>query len=833
MRSRWFAILFCVLFTAAQEPPRRPVTVDDIFTLAQVSDAQISPDGRSVAYVLTRVDEARNRRDSDLWLVREDAAPRPLTSYAGRDASPRWSPDGKSVAFLRTRTEGGPGATQIFLLSLDGGEPQPLTEQPLSVNSFAWSPDGKLLYFLAPERERPAPAAGGAYAEDEDRPRAHLWRLELLSGKKTQLTSGPLHLREFAVSPTGEMAAVAAAPSSYFNDGPKSEIYLVALNATPPAPLKKLTLNAWSEGGFAWRPDGSGFLFLAAADAEFQKRALQSRAFFFSLHEGAIQPLELRELAARGAVFPGPVERVAWADLNSLLLVAAKGTGQHIYLCDFSSGALAAVTRGDEVAGGFSVSADGERIAFVKETPARPADVYSVSIPPLEPARALTDHNPQVRTWQLAKFDVVSWKASDGVEIEGILWTPEGNGPWPLLTLIHGGPASADTAGFAFSAMEYPHLLAALGVAVFQPNYRGSTNYGEDFAARSVGDRNARDARDIEEGIDAVVKAGIADPDRLAVAGWSAGGVLTNWLITRRHYRAAISGAGVSDWRMQYFLSDYTYGSDFYFSGTPWQRNELYWERSPLRWAAQVRTPTLIHVGGNDERVPPAHSRAWFRALREHGVTARFLVYPGEPHSLQQPASQRRKIGEDLAWLKLHLLPRREKNARVLLQTSLGEIEMEVDAARAPITAANFLRYVDAGFYTGGRFHRAVRSRPDNQPQNAVKIEVIQAGADPRRAKEMFAPIPLERTRITGLLHKDGVVSMARLGPDTAAGDFFICVGDQPELDFGGRRNPDGQGFAAFGRVVRGMDVVRKIHAATAEGQSLTPPVAITSARRL
>jgi peptidyl-prolyl cis-trans isomerase A (cyclophilin A) len=156
-----------------------------------------------------------------------------------------------------------------------------------------------------------------------------------------------------------------------------------------------------------------------------------------------------------------------------------------------------------------------------------------------------------------------------------------------------------------------------------------------------------------------------------------------------------------------------------------------------------------------------------------------------------------------------------------------------VDAARAPITAANFLRYVDAGFYNGGRFHRTVRRVPDNQPYNLVKIEVLQVGVDPERAKQMFAPIPLERTRITGLLHKDGTVSMARLGPDSATGDFFICLGDQPELDFGGRRNPDGQGFAAFGRVVRGMDVVRKIHAAKADGQALAPPIRILSARRL
>ncbi|MCL4524500.1 MAG: peptidylprolyl isomerase [Acidobacteria bacterium] len=168
---------------------------------------------------------------------------------------------------------------------------------------------------------------------------------------------------------------------------------------------------------------------------------------------------------------------------------------------------------------------------------------------------------------------------------------------------------------------------------------------------------------------------------------------------------------------------------------------------------------------------------------------------------------------------------------RVVFETQLGNIELEIDTARAPVTAANFLRYVDAGFYDGGQFHRTVRL--SNQPDKKVKIEVIQAGTNPARKKDDFPPIPLERTNKTGLSHTDGCLSMARDTPDTATSDFFICIGDQPALDFGGARNPDGQGFAAFGRVVKGMDVVRKIQAVPADAQRLTPPIKILSARRL
>ncbi|MFI5310346.1 MAG: peptidylprolyl isomerase [Gemmatimonadales bacterium] len=166
----------------------------------------------------------------------------------------------------------------------------------------------------------------------------------------------------------------------------------------------------------------------------------------------------------------------------------------------------------------------------------------------------------------------------------------------------------------------------------------------------------------------------------------------------------------------------------------------------------------------------------------------------------------------------------------IAIETSAGRIEAELDSARAPVSVTNFLRYVDGHFYDGGRFHRTVRL--DNQQTSPVKIEVIQAGPAPEKANRGFPPVTLERTSVTGMHHLDGTLSMARNGPDTATSDFFICIGAQPELDFGGKRNPDGQGFAAFGRVTKGLDVVRKIHAGAAEAQRLSPPVSIVSITR-
>jgi peptidyl-prolyl cis-trans isomerase A (cyclophilin A) len=176
--------------------------------------------------------------------------------------------------------------------------------------------------------------------------------------------------------------------------------------------------------------------------------------------------------------------------------------------------------------------------------------------------------------------------------------------------------------------------------------------------------------------------------------------------------------------------------------------------------------------------------------------------------------------------------PAAQSPVRVLVQTELGDIVLEVDTQHAPRTAANFLRYLDAGQYDGGAFHRTVKM--DNQPDSPVKIEVIQAGVSADRTKDGFPPIAIERTTETGLRHTDGAISMARSQPDSATSGWFICINDQPSLDFGGARNPDGQGFAAFGRVVQGMDVVRKIQrAANTDAQRLTPPIAIVKAARI
>jgi len=642
----------------AQAQTKRPMTPADVLALKQVSDPQISPDGSAVVYVVSVADFEHARSDSDLWLVRPGEAPRQITSNVGRDSSPRWSPDGKTIAFLRTRPEAGETSAQIWLLPADGGEARPLTSEPRGVSSFQWAPDSQSIFYLASDAPRPPRGRPEPQVEDEGAGIARLWQIWPATGRKSRFDAIEQHIREFAVAPDASGIALALAPTGYFNDVLKSELYLLDLRAAGAKP-HRLTENIFPENGIQWRPDSAGFAFLAGADAAFKNQAFENNFFYF--HNGAVRHVALPNVTGDKSESPGTPEQIEWLDARNLLVVAASNVFQRVYQWNLDTDRIVPATPGNSVSAGASAAPKAARFACVSQSWDSPNQVWLANIQQganTPPPQRLTNHNPQVREFLLPKFELVRWKASDGVEVEGILLTPETGpsdkkAPWPLVTRIHGGPASAEMAGFQASA----YVLTGMGIAVFLPNYRGSTNYGEAFAARSIGDRNGRDARDIEEGIDALIARGIADKDRLGVMGWSAGGVLTNWLIANNpRYRAASSGAGVADWTMQYFLSDYTWGSDLYFGGTPWQKHDLYWERSPLRLAAQVKTPTLIHSGANDERVPTPHCRAWYRALRQHGVTARFIVYPGEPHSLQQPAHQLRRLEEDAAWFRRFLL---------------------------------------------------------------------------------------------------------------------------------------------------------------------------------
>jgi len=292
--------------------------------------------------------------------------------------------------------------------------------------------------------------------------------------------------------------------------------------------------------------------------------------------------------------------------------------------------------------------------------------------------------------------------------------------------------------------------------------------------------------------------------------------------------------------------------SDFALREAAWIVRQMLTNRPDILHAMASNHVRLAVMAWNEFTTDvPEHSDLESETLHNHVNTRAELkeydpalaklcaeVFGDNPWRYQKPAARAPEGRAHLAGYDASKAPRFKwrpapapDRPRVLIQTEIGDIEVELDARRAPVTVTNFLRYVHEGCFSDGSFFRTVTM--DNQPSNKVKIQVIQAQANPAKTNEFFPPIPLERTRDTGLRHRDGTISMARDGPDTAQENFFICIGDQPELDFGGKRNPDGQGFAAFGKVTKGMDVVRRIHEGSAEGQRLAPPIRIQRAIRL
>ena len=276
--------------------------------------------------------------------------------------------------------------------------------------------------------------------------------------------------------------------------------------------------------------------------------------------------------------------------------------------------------------------------------------------------RQLTNMNPQMATWKMPQISVVSWKGANGDAVEGVLELPYGynaetDGPLPMILELHGGPTAATHMGFRFWCYGRT-IMAANGYALLSPNYRGSTGYGDKFMTELIGHENDIEVKDILAGVDAMVERGIADPDRLGVMGWSNGGFLTNAVITHTpRFKAASSGAGIADMLIQWSIEDTPGHVVNYMQGLPWEQPKEYFKASPIWSMHKVVTPTLIHVGGSDARVPVAHSQALYRALHKYcDVPSMLLVYPGQGHGLGKCSMRQAKMEWDLEWFKRYIL---------------------------------------------------------------------------------------------------------------------------------------------------------------------------------
>ena len=654
----------------AQAPARRPLKLDDLDRVRQVADPQVSPDGQWVAYTVTRVDVAADKDDTDVWMVSWDGARNVrLTSSPDGEKKPRWSPDGRYLSFLSSRGSKEDNETsQLWLLDRAGGEAEKVTEVEGGVDDYAWGPDGKRLVLVVsdpdPEVKRAAEAKGDKkpkplpividryhFKQDEDGYlgplRSHLYLFDLAGRKAEALTPGPFDESLPAWSPDGKWIAfvskrVGADPDRSNN----TDVFVIEAKAG--ASARALTTYPGDDNEtsspLAWSPDGTLVAYLQGPEPKDYAYG-QDRLMVVPAAGGATRPL--------AASLDRPVARPVFTkDGSAIVFRVVDDRSEHLARVSVTGGPVERLVTGPRVISAFSTGGPDGRMAVLAASDTEPPEVHALENGQL---RRLSRHNDEwLAEVQLGTTEEFTSKSKDGTLVNGLLLKPAGSapGPYPTVLRIHGGPNGQDDHEFSFEHQ----LLAAQGYLVVAANYRGSNGRGQAFQRAIFADWGGKEVVDLLGVMDHVVTAGLADPKRLGVGGWSYGGILTNYLIaTDRRFKAATSGAGSSNQISMYGTDQYIvqYETEL---GPPW-KNPALWNKVsyPFFQADRITTPTLFLGGDKDFNVPLLGGEQMYQALRSLGVDTQLIIYPGQHHGLRVPSYRKDRLQRYVAWYAKYL----------------------------------------------------------------------------------------------------------------------------------------------------------------------------------
>ncbi|MCA9611099.1 MAG: prolyl oligopeptidase family serine peptidase [Myxococcales bacterium] len=626
----------------------------DIAARRRVMDVRIAPDGSRVAYVvrIPRLDaEASPSGDEDqdggwevetqLFVVdRAGGAPLQLTFGDAGVARPRWSPDGRDLAFLR----GG----HLSVIHLGGGEARVVEiEGDLEPQGFEWAPDGRSFALLA--TRRPADEvraarfhAGGARRYDREWEPVHLFVVPREGGEARHVNQGAASVRSFAWAPDGERFALVTAPSSDPYVG-ITQNTLQIVSARDGSEIAVVEGEPRPLGEPAWSPDGSRLAY-EAVDGGF----VPNQLVVYGVEAGT------KTVVTEG--LDPTMAGFAWmGDSASLIAHVEARTRSALYRVRADGSGRERVEHGARALYGVDADRAGRYLVSVGSSPTEPPDPVVVDTSSGQ-LRVLASIHPQVAEWSLPTAEVVRWENAEGIALEGVYYRSAlaGDGPAPLLVLPHGGPDSVSREEWS----DWAVYFAARGYSVLRPNYRGGTAYGRDFYAANRGRLGEIELMDIESGVDALVAAGRADPERLFYGGWSWGGYLSAWTLGHTsRYRAHVVGAGVVDVAVQYSTSDINHGvvADWEFRGRPWREPETFARANPAAFLHQARQPTLILHGERDTRVAFVNGQMLYRALEDAGCEVEMYAYPRENHGFHEPAHVEHVLTAWAAWYDAHL----------------------------------------------------------------------------------------------------------------------------------------------------------------------------------
>ncbi|HEY2019115.1 MAG TPA: S9 family peptidase [Bryobacteraceae bacterium] len=647
-----------VVMVAAGAPAKRGVTSEDYFAFESISDPHISPDGTQVAYVLTTVDQKRNRRDNSVWVVAMDgqSAPRRLTAEGTNSSSPRWSPDGSRLALVSTRAgataEGEASRPQIYLLPMNGGEAQMLTHVKNGVSAFQWSPDGRR--FVALSRSGPSDNVSPTARKSDvrhyahisykfndtgwyDDKRSHLWVLDAASGAARQITSGDdWNDTDPQWSPDStRIAFVSDRTGQEYDNGHNKDVWVIGADG---GALTKISDHEFDDAQPRWSPDGRRIAFAG------QTRRREAPKLYVAPAAGgkstlAVDDLDLIPTALR------------WGPGSNELRFETGVKGQmHVFGVDLEARKLRPVTSGERAVRAFDFNEKAHVMTYLVNDFQHLDDLYTAGLDGSR-ERRLTHLNSGLWSGlELAPVERLRYKSTDGQDIDGFLVKPVGwqqGRKYPMVLSIHGGPAGQYGVDWYHEFQVY----AAKGWAVFFCNPRGSTGYGEKFERGIMNNWGGMDYQDVMSGVDAALRQNPwIDADKLGVTGGSYGGFMTNWILGHTtRFKAAVTLRSISNFVSDDGTRDGAYGHEDDFKGFLFDELDQYWTASPLKYAKNVKTPTLILHSDNDYRVPLEQGEQWFRALRHYGVNAELVIFPRENHNLTRTGEPKHLV-ESLDW---------------------------------------------------------------------------------------------------------------------------------------------------------------------------------------